>query len=99
MLLLQQQKRERVGSLDQESFSQLEFKLAETRAKLARTQQVLAFPLPSSSSSLSSLSSLLSPTSHSLPFACSRTLTLMGRRSRTCSCPRRTWTGSWSWSG
>eukprot|EP01036_Dinobryon_divergens_P024323 gene24323-32760_t len=39
MLRLQQKEQERVGNQEQDSFSQLEFKLAETRAKLARTQQ------------------------------------------------------------
>jgi hypothetical protein len=40
ILRLQLQERERLGSTDQESFAHLEFKLAETRSKLARTQQV-----------------------------------------------------------
>ena len=48
MLRLQQKEQERVSSQEQESFSQLEFKLAETRAKLARTQQVHLSPLLSS---------------------------------------------------
>lgn len=39
ILRLQLQEREKVGSMDQESFAQLEFKLAETRAKLARKEQ------------------------------------------------------------